>query len=70
VKRDAEFAYNHIVESKMLLWLIRAAKVSPKLVAEARQNERSAKSMQAKSAGVRKAVPWNVLSARLWGSRS
>ena len=29
-KRDAEFAYNHIVEPKMLLWLIETAGVKPR----------------------------------------
>lgn len=33
-RRDAEFAYNHIVEVKMLLWLATASGVSAKLMAE------------------------------------
>ena len=69
VKRDARFAYNHIVESKMLLWVIRAAGVPSRRLAEARRAERNARSMQAKSSAVRKAVPWEILAPRLWPDR-
>jgi hypothetical protein len=66
MNRDAAFAYNHIVESKMLLWIISAAKVSPKLVRAARGDAKSAPSMSRKSAMVRKHVPWDVLASALW----
>lgn len=69
VKRDARFAYNHIVESKMLLWVIRAGGVPSRRLAEARRAERNARSMQAKSSAVRKAVPWEILAPRLWLDR-
>ena len=69
VKRDARFAYNHIVESKMLLWVIRAAGVPSRRLAEARRDERNARSMQAKSSAVRKSVPWEILAPRLWPDR-
>ena len=35
-RRDAEYVYNHIVEVKMLLWLIEAAGIEPELVSMAR----------------------------------
>ncbi len=66
MNRDAAFAYNHIKESKMLLWIISAAKVSPKLVKAARRDAKGAVSMPGKSAMVRKNVPWNVLAGALW----
>lgn len=69
MNRDAEFAYNHIVEPKMLLWIISAAKVPPKLVRAAQRAIKEAKSMQRKSAMVRKLVPWSILARTLWPER-
>ena len=65
--RDAEFAYNHIVEVKMLKWLIDAAEVSPELVERARRGSAAAKSLQQKSAAVRGHVPWHELHKALFG---
>ena len=66
-KRDAKFAYNHIVENKMLLWIIKAARVNPRLVKAAQSASDRAKTMQEKSAAIRKHVPWKEVSAVLWG---
>jgi hypothetical protein len=66
MNRDAAFAYNHIVNPKMLLWIISAAKVSPALVKAARRDAKAAASMPRKSAMVRKHVPWSVLAGALW----
>lgn len=56
--RDAKYVYNHIVEPKLLLWLVGAAGVQAELVALARASAEAAKSMPAKSAAVRRQVPW------------
>ena len=65
--RDARFAYNHIVCHKMLLWIIDAAGVSPELVKAARRVAEKKDSMMAKSAAIRKLIPWEMLADALWG---
>jgi hypothetical protein len=64
--QDAIFAYNHIVESEMLLWLISAADVRSTLVARARRAARAAHSMPGRSAAVRRVVPWSIVASALW----
>jgi hypothetical protein len=68
--RDAEFAYNHIVESKMLLWLIEAASAKRALVRAARAAARRSRGMARKSAAVRRHVPWSELAGAPWGEES
>ncbi len=69
-KRDARFAYNHIVEPKMLLWLIWAAGIRSELVTAAQQDASRADSMMQKSAAIRRQVPWSEIEAVLWGTGS
>lgn len=64
--RDAEYAYNHIVEYRMLLWLIKAAKVKPKLIKEATEACEKHKTLMGKSAAIRKHVPWKIIEGTLW----
>ena len=64
--RDARFAYNHIVEPKMLLWLAEAGGVSPRLVNAARSESARATAKQQQSAVVRRYVPWEVVANSLW----
>jgi hypothetical protein len=66
--QDAEFAYNHIVEYRMLLWIVQAAGVESKLVKQAKAIVDEEKSMPSNSAAIRKIVPWNVLANALWRS--
>jgi len=63
--RDAKYVYNHIVEPKMLLWLITAADVQKDLVQEATQAAESVSAMASKSAAIRKNVPWTVVAEAL-----
>ncbi len=63
--RDARYVYNHIMEPKMLLWLVLAARVSPDLIQEAVLATEGASSLASKSAAVRKSIPWPVVSAAL-----
>lgn len=65
VKRDARYAYNHIVESKMLLWLIEAAGVRNGLIISARRACKEASSLQQKSAAIRKHICWDELETAL-----
>lgn len=62
----AKFAYNHIVEYRMLLWIIGAAGVELKLVKKANVLVDDKKSLQENSAAIRRIVPWEVLADALW----
>ena len=59
--RGAKFVYNHIMEPKMLLWLISASGVDKKLVTKARENSENAQTMASSCACIRKVVPWDAL---------
>jgi hypothetical protein len=50
----------------MLLWIIDAAGVSPNLAKAARRATEKKDSLMAKSAAIRKLVPWEVLADALW----
>lgn len=67
--RDAQYAYNHIVEPKMLLWLVAAARVNRDLIHVASRASKRAATMPGKSASIRKHVPWSEVADALWGSR-
>lgn len=66
--RDAKFAYNHIVEPEMLLWLIEAAGVRSDLVKAAKFACAQGKSLMQKSGAIRKCVPWSVVIDAIWDS--
>ncbi|MFO1309501.1 MAG: hypothetical protein U1F64_13840 [Burkholderiales bacterium] len=53
--------YNHIVEPKMLLWLISAAGVKASDVGAAERAAKGATSLPAQSAAIRKHVPWSAV---------
>ena len=65
-KRDARFAYNHIVQPKMLLWLISASGISSELLDAAEREAAQATLLQQQSAIIRRYVPWEVMSRALW----
>jgi hypothetical protein len=64
--RGARYVYNHIVEPKMLLWLIEAAGVEPALVEAAQQASLEARTLPGKSKAIRQLVPWSVVARMLW----
>ena len=64
--RGARYVYNHIVEPKMLLWLIGAAGVEPALVEAATQASLQARTLPGKSKAIRQLVPWSVVARMLW----
>ena len=59
--RGAKFVYNHIMEPKMLLWLITASGVDNKLVANAQKDSDNARTMASSCAAIRKVVSWEDL---------
>jgi len=68
-KRDARYAYNHIVNYEMLLWIIEAAGVKASLVKAARRVSAQRSTLQQKSAAIRKVVSWETLAEALWGGK-
>lgn len=64
--RDARYAYNHIVDPDMLLWLIEAAGVDENLVSQAKYDSSQGTSMMQQSAIIRRIVPWDVVALALW----
>jgi hypothetical protein len=67
MNRDAKYAYNHIVEPEMLLWLIAAARLESNLVNSARRASARAVTLPGKSTSIRKHAPWCAVAAALWG---
>ena len=68
-EKDARYAYNHIVNYEMLLWIIDAAGVRPQLVKSARRASAHGCTLQGRSGAIRKIVPWEELAIVLWGSK-
>ena len=65
-RRDARFAYNHVVNYKMLLWIIDSARLPRTTLAKARRAAAGARSLAGKSAAIRNVVSWDDLAAFLW----
>ena len=59
--RGAKFVYNHIMEPKMLLWLIAASGVDNKLIENAQKDSDNARTMASSCAAIRKVVSWEDL---------
>ena len=64
--KDAKFAYNHIVNPQMLLWLIEAAGVSEDRVTAAASAAEGGATLMQKAGAVRKQVPWAEVAKALW----
>ena len=64
-KRGAKFVYNHIMEPKMLLWLISASGLQIELVEQAKEASLNKKSMASSCAAIRKVAPWQILEMHL-----
>jgi hypothetical protein len=64
--RTAEFSYNHINCSPMVLWLGEASGVDKKTVEKARRAALRAKgSMGPQCKAIRQIIPWSVIESRL-----
>jgi len=70
VKRDARFAYNHVVQPEMLLYLADASGVEPKLVAAAKRAFTNGTTLMQKSGAIRAIIPWETVAAALWPNNS
>ena len=63
--RGAKFVYNHIMEPKMLLWLISATGLQIELVEQAKEASLNTKSMASSCAAIRKVVSFQTLEKAL-----
>ncbi|MGH6790509.1 MAG: hypothetical protein ACRECC_12615 [Pseudolabrys sp.] len=70
-KRSAEFVYNHINCSPMVLWLGEASGVPKKVVEKAKRAAlRTKKNMGSQCSAIRKIIPWVLIEAQLQKSKS
>jgi hypothetical protein len=67
--REAKFAYNHIGNYKMLLWIGDAAGIDRKLVKKAKITINSDLTMAANAGAVRKILTWDLLADALWKNK-
>lgn len=65
--RDARFAYNHVVNPWMLLYLINAIPLPPEIIAAAEAANQTGSSMMAQSGAIRAVVPWTMIYQAFWG---
>lgn len=65
---DARYAYNHIVEPKMLLWLIAAVGVDRRRVGSAKRaiGALQGEYLTRQAAAVRREAPWHVVFDCFW----
>lgn len=63
---DAKYAYNHIVNPYMLMWLIAAAGAEQSVVTAVEEAEARSKSLMQKAGAVRRLVPWEAMTKLLW----
>lgn len=68
VKHDARYAYNHIVEYKMLLYLAEAVGIEASLILKVRIELADKKTLMEKSGTVRKHISWDMIAFKLWPS--
>lgn len=66
-RRDARFAYNHIVNYQMLEWLVRAAGADATTVRAVQAASRIQGTLQSRAAAIRRIVPWDAMARLLWG---
>ena len=67
-RHDAAYAYNHVVNYLMLAWLIKASGIRKPTVTAALRAAQRARTLMAKSAAIRRHVPWAEIEAALWSS--
>lgn len=66
IRRDARFAYNHIVEPEMLLYLATAAGVNSAKVAAARKAAANGRTLMQRAGAVRSIIAWELVASALW----
>lgn len=65
-RRDARYAYNHIVNWQMLEWLIRAAGADDATNKAVQAASTHGTMLQEKAAAIRRVVPWESVAVLLW----
>jgi hypothetical protein len=65
-ERDAKFAYTHVQNHQMLIWLLGAAGLETPTLLRAAAEAEQVKTMARKAAAVRKIVPWERALELLW----
>lgn len=63
---DAKFAYNHVQNHQMLIWLLAAAGLDAPTLSRAGADAEQGKTMAQRAAAVRKRVPWEHAFGLLW----
>jgi len=66
MNRSAEWAYNHLANPEMLLWLIEAAGIKKELVELAKSDCKQITNPNRQSGVIRKHVSWAMLERALW----
>ena len=66
VHRDAKFAYNHVVQPELLLYLATASGVDGELVAAANRAFENRKSLMQAAGAIRAIIPWETVAVALW----
>lgn len=66
IERDAEYAYNHVVQPELLLYLATASGVDSQLVAAANRAFEKRTSLMQAAGAIRAIVPWGTVAAALW----
>ena len=69
VKRDARFAYNHVICPELLMYLICAIPLGQERIEAARKVYDRGLSEMEKSGAIRKIVPWSEIYQAIWGNR-
>lgn len=69
VVRDARYAYNHIVEPAMLLYLAKAAGIDRRRVCAARLAASATSTLMQASAAIRGEIGWDDIERALWPPR-
>ncbi len=64
--RNAKFAYNHVVCSGLLIYLIKAIPLSAETIQKAEEACKLHTTEMAQSGAIRKIVPWEVIYEALW----
>lgn len=66
VRRDARFAYNHVVNPYLLSWLVKASGAPAPIVASVNRLCSRHASFMTRSGAIRAVVPWEMIERKLW----
>lgn len=70
VVRDAQYAYNHVVQPELLLYLATASGVDSQLVAAANRAFENRTSLMQAAGAIRAIVPWDTVAEVLWPDKA